>query len=105
MPKPLARFRAKTKVRIACYHTGCENTSLPAVLGEESYIHPLFDGNDRFRWLPGTPVKAFSLLEYQKCNSGKCGTSGSGTLFASAIIVSRGKGRRPIIFGYDPDPG
>jgi hypothetical protein len=98
MPKALARFQTGDKVQIACYHPGCEKVNIPVTLGAESYLHPSFHGNGRFRWQHGAPAKSFFLKE-RTANCPNCKT-----LFATAIIVSRGLGKRPFVFGYDPAP-
>lgn len=97
MTEVLWRYHAGTNVEMTCYQEGCEGVSIPVVLGEKGYIHPMFTGNGRFRWAPDRPVKSFKLPKYCRCP--KCNT-----LFTSVIIVSTDCRGKPIIFGYDPEP-
>jgi hypothetical protein len=97
--RALLRFKPGLVVRLGCYKEGCNEVRIPVTLGEDEtkLLHPTFHGPDMIRWKLGTPVKAYRLTKRANCPN-------CGTLFASAIIVSNGKNRKPTIFGYDPEP-
>ncbi len=97
--RALARFKPGLSIELGCYKKGCGAVRIPVTLGEDEtkLLHPTFHGPDEIRWKPGTPVKAFLLAKRVHCPH-------CTTLFESAIIVSNGWGRRPTIFGYEPEP-
>lgn len=97
--RALVRFKPGVSVQLGCYKPGCGTVRIPVILGEDEtkLLHPTFNGPDGMKWKPGTPVREYRLAKRVHCPQCR-------TLFASAIIVSNGKSRRPTIFGYDPEP-
>jgi len=106
MPKALYRFKAGGKVFITCYHPGCENVFILVTLGQEYEIHSSFVQGGRvgrFYWNPNTVVRGFELGRTLG-GSGYCNCLNCHTLFGSVIIISNGRGKKPTIIGYDPEP-
>jgi len=106
MSKPLAHFKKGRVVKLSCYRSGCEGFSAMVTLGEEDEVHPFFSNNPgvgRFRWQPGAAIKEFELGETQG-GSGYCACTICSKQFVKAIVVSSGRGNKPIVFGYEPEP-
>jgi len=106
MSKALARFKKGDLVEFRCYQDGCKNILLPATLGEEYKIHPSFirgRGVGRLRWALHAKARGFNIQkpfgEMDRCICKRCQTQ-----FGKIILISNGRGRNPIIFGYGPDP-
>ncbi len=104
--KSWVHFKEGDQVKISCYQAGCENISIPATLGEEYEIHPTFiqcRGVGRLRWSPHARAKGFIVRKpYGEIDRYICPRCQ--TLFGKVIVISKGRGSNPIIFGYDPDP-
>lgn len=104
--KPLAHFKKGGKVKIACYGQYCKGILLPVILGEEYKIDPSFirgGGVGRIHWRPKAVAKGFNLGR-NLGGSGYCNCPGCKTLFGGVIIIFNGRGKKPFIFGYDPEP-
>lgn len=105
MSKRLGRFRPGRKVCLSCHHRGCESVGAEAILGREvtKEIHPNFlsacaTGRvGRIRWDQKHAMRAFQLETDVPCHNCRA-------LFRDALIFSRGRNRRPLIFGYEPEP-
>ena len=106
MPKALSQFEAGKKVEMTCYQKGCKGVLISVILGEEYEINPSFirsGGVGRLGWNPDSETKGFNLGK-SLGGSGYCNCPNCKTLFGEVIIISNGRGKKPIIFGYDPEP-
>ncbi len=112
MSQNIKKFKPGSRVEMTCYKDGCENVSIPVVLGQEYDIHPTFveslQKGKIGRFFLATAkriigIAGFELGEtlggsgYTKCP--KCGT-----LFGGVIVVAFRFSYRKLIFGYDPGP-
>ncbi|MEI6596739.1 MAG: hypothetical protein WCL13_00815 [bacterium] len=98
-------YKKGDEVKIRCYKKGCEDILMTVILGEEYKIHPSFmqlRGVGRLHWRPNAKSKRFELGKTlggsNYCSCKKCQTQ-----FGGVIIISRGRGKNPIIFGYGPE--
>lgn len=97
MSEALSQYRVGSEIFLLCYHHDCEDIHpAPAILKRPSYLGPHFSGSERFHWKNATPTKSFYLKEDVQCK-------GCESRFTKAIIVSRGRGRKPLIFGYESE--
>jgi hypothetical protein len=106
MPKVLSNFRRGSEVEITCCKEGCEKAIVPVVLGQGYSLHPDFVelGNvGRIIWKRGAVMKGFEL-SVRFGGSGYCRCPNCRTLFGGVIVIFNGLGKKPIIFGYDPEP-
>jgi len=108
MPKAQSGFSEGQRVTMTCYYHGCEQVSIPVTLGKKSYIRPDFTREEhvgRLHWRPGTKIVSFEIAG----EDGKpidipcpnCPNHGHHTHFAYVLIVSLGRGKKSLIFGYE----
>jgi len=103
MPKTLAKFKPGKIVTPTCYQPGCGNEAYPVTLGSEYEVHQAFKNlgqTGRISWKSGAETKGF-YLGIGLGGSGYCYCLNCQALFKSVIIISRGRGKKPLIFGYD----
>ena len=106
--KSLSSFQTGVQVRIECYYNSCADVTVGFVtLGLEEEIHPDFvrrGGVGRLRWRANAVAKCFDLGIHLK-GSGYIKCPNCQTLFGQVIVISNGRGKKPTVFGYEPDPG
>lgn len=99
MPKALSKYVPGQPIELECYHHSCDGVaSLNGVLADDQtrLLYHGFRGSERFTWSDGTAVKDFGLKKDVRCPH--CRSN-----FSSAIIVSQGAFKKPIIFGYESE--
>ncbi|HLC44442.1 MAG: hypothetical protein A2722_00085 [Candidatus Doudnabacteria bacterium RIFCSPHIGHO2_01_FULL_50_11] len=92
--RKLTQHKAGVRAKLRCYHFGCPDDLIPVILMQETYLHPLFDGSEKFRWdTRTTSAVSYTLKEHVQCSKCK-------TVFNIAILFAKDP-NRATIFGYD----
>ena len=96
MTEPLLSYKKGKLVIMLCQHKGCERTRMAVILRGQFSVHPDYHGNGRFILRRGMLVKGFHLSERPKCPN-------CHRMFAEAIILHQGHGKKPVIFGEESE--